>query len=343
VLRSDRPTRLPEVALDGVPGDGPRDAVGDLAAIVLDTVRQLVADLHPGTAGVTVHLDSALDADLGLDSLSVAELRARLEQACEVRLPDQALTLASTPADWVDVVVEARGHAVPPRSAPGEGLGWRPELGEPGRTDGPPGHAGTRGDVLGWHLEAHPLRVHVRLLDHSGPVVDVQEITYATLAQRALGVAQALAGRDVTRGDPVAIMLPTGADYFATFLGTVLAGGVPVPLYPPARPAQLADHLRRQVRILDNARAVALVTVPEARGLARLLHAHASSLRSVVTPTDLSGTPDPRSLHLGDPDDITLLQYTSGSTGDPKGVVLSHAHLLLTVALDDDVEVGVPR
>ena len=83
--------------------------------------------------------------------------------------------------------------------------------------------------------------------------------------------------------DRVAIMLPTGAEYFAAFLGVVIAGGIPVPIYPPARPAGLEDHLRRQVRILDNAGARFLVTVPEARLLARLVRSQVPSLEGIVT------------------------------------------------------------
>ena len=43
----------------------------------------------------------------------------------------------------------------------------------------------------------------------------------------------------------VALMLPTGADYFFGFFGILAAGGIPVPIYPPARPEQIEDHLRR--------------------------------------------------------------------------------------------------
>ena len=68
-------------------------------------------------------------------------------------------------------------------------------------------------------------------------------------------------------------MLPTSLDFFAAFFGILLAGGVPVPIYPPARRSQLEDHFRRQSRILANALATVLITVPEARGVARLLRA----------------------------------------------------------------------
>jgi acyl-CoA synthetase (AMP-forming)/AMP-acid ligase II len=57
-------------------------------------------------------------------------------------------------------------------------------------------------------------------------------------------------------------MLPTGFDYFVPFLGVVLAGGVPVPISPPARLSVIEEHLRRQAGLLQNAGATMLVTVP---------------------------------------------------------------------------------
>jgi acyl-CoA synthetase (AMP-forming)/AMP-acid ligase II len=72
-------------------------------------------------------------------------------------------------------------------------------------------------------------------------------------------------------------MLPTGRDYLTSFFGVMLAGGIPVPIYPPARLAQIEDHLRRHARILANAEAVFIITVPQAKGVAALLRAEAPS------------------------------------------------------------------
>ena len=74
-------------------------------------------------------------------------------------------------------------------------------------------------------------------------------------------------------GATVAIMLPTSLEFFYTFYGILLAGAIPVPIYPPARLSQLEDHLRRQCAILQSAQAVVMVTVPEARLLAGFLRA----------------------------------------------------------------------
>jgi len=82
-------------------------------------------------------------------------------------------------------------------------------------------------------------------------------------------------------------MLSTGRDFFVAFLGTLLAGGVAVLIYPPARQAGLEEYLHRQAGILRNALTVVLITVPEARLLGRLLRSQVPSLRQVVTTDDL--------------------------------------------------------
>ena len=187
--------------------------------------------------------------------------------------------------------------------------------------------ASTLIDALDWHVGATPERTHIRILDEFGRP---QDVTYQALHTEAAAVAAGLLARDVMPGDTVAIMLPTSREYFVTFAGVVLAGAVPVPIYPPARPSQLADHLRRHTGILTNARAAMLVTVPEAVGLGHLLRANVDSLRHIVVPESLAGAaggalPRPRSA------DLALVQYTSGSTGQPKGVALTHDNLLANI------------
>ena len=144
--------------------------------------------------------------------------------------------------------------------------------------------ASTLIDALDWHVGATPERTHIRILDESGGADDV---TYAALHREAAAVAAGLLARDVMPGDTVAIMLPTSRAYFVTFAGVVLAGAVPVPIYPPARPSQLADHLRRHIGILANARATLLITVPEAVPVG-----HAAALeRSTACATSSSPSP----------------------------------------------------
>jgi acyl-CoA synthetase (AMP-forming)/AMP-acid ligase II len=94
----------------------------------------------------------------------------------------------------------------------------------------------------------------------------------------------------VRPGDFVAVMLPTGLEFFHSFYGILLAGAVPVPIYPPTRPGQIEDHLRRQAGILKNCEAVALLSFDAARMVAHILSGLVPSLRTVTTPEELCRT-----------------------------------------------------
>jgi 1-acyl-sn-glycerol-3-phosphate acyltransferase len=297
------------------------------AAHVLELVRGLTAEVHPHASRLTVTLDSQFD-DLGIGSLELAELLLRVQHSFGVALPSTILADAETPRDLLRAVSQDNAAMVedvsvvsPPATAAGSPA---------------PLAASTLIDALEWHVGATPKRTHIRILDESG---SPDELTYGALHREAATVAAGLLAHDVMPGDTVAIMLPTSRAYFVTFAGVVLAGAVPVPIYPPARPSQLADHLHRHIGILANARTAMLVTVPQAIPLGHLLRSNVETLRHVVVPESLTGAsggalPRPRS------DDLALVQYTSGSTGQPKGVALTHDNLLANIrAMGQAVEV----
>ena len=290
------------------------------AALVLALVRGLVAEVHPHAPRLTVTLDSRFD-DLGIGSLELAELLLRVQDACGVALPPHILATAETPRDLLQAVEHS--HAFVSQ----QGAVVSPPAMVAGGPAPAPAAASTLIDALEWHVGATPERAHIRILDESGSTDDV---TYEALHREAAAVAAGLQARDVMPGDTVAIMLPTTRAYFVTFTGVLLAGAVPVPLYPPARRSQLADHLRRHTGILANAGAALLVTVPEAVPVGHVLRANVEGLRHVIVPESLTGAaggalPRPRST------DLALVQYTSGSTGQPKGVALTHRNLLSNI------------
>src|SRR5581483_11453472 len=169
---------------------------------------------------------------------------------------------------------------------------------------------------------------HAILLEDDRPT----PLTYAALAEGAQAVAVALQAGGVLPGQAVALMLPTGIDYLQTFFGVLRAGAIPVPIYPPSSMTQLEDHIHRHTRVLGNARATTLVTVPEAHAVATSLRARVPGLQHVWSGTELlqgsTFKPTPRVLTA---DSLALLQYTSGSTGDPKGVMLTHGQLLANI------------
>ena len=297
-------------------------------ARLLNLLHQVRAELHPGRAGERVpELDDSLDGKLGMDSLARVQILTRLEREFGVALPDRVAADADTPRDLLRALDAADSAEASPIK-----VGTHPPEPSSTHTQGAdvetPDVAKTLLDVLRWHADRQGDRLHIRLYQDDG---NGQTISYARLSAGASELAAGLIARDIQPGDTVAIMLPTGAEYFFSFMGILLAGGVPVPLYPPVRRAQLEEHLRRHQTILENCRARAMITVPEAMAVARLLQAPVQSLHAVATPAELMRAGERPHPHPAREADTAFLQYTSGSTGLPKGVILSHANLLANI------------
>ena len=291
----------------------------DQAKALLDIAGTLVAELRPGIRTV-VTLDSALDRDIGFDSLARVELVLRCERFFDVSLPERTLVTIETPRDLLRALSSAGAAPQPFAAADIREIAA-------GEVTDIPGHATTLLEMLDWHVSAHGGRTHIVLSEEAGEEI----LSYQTLCQGAEALAAGLQRHDLQPGQTVAIMLPTSRDYFYSFYGVLLAGGIPVPIYPPARLSQIGDHLRRHAGILNNAAATLLITVPEARPLAQLLKSLVASLRTVATVQELSTPGAGLARHVSRAEEIAMLQYTSGSTGNPKGVVLTHANLLANI------------
>lgn len=292
------------------------------ADALLSQVQEIVWELHPHMRDrVHVTLDSALDRDLGLDSLARVELLVRLEQSFGVSLSEETLAGVETPRDVLRALAEG--------SARGQRGAAIVAIDAAGPVEIPaPSDAGTLLEALEWHVRRHPERTHVHLHGEGG---QVENIGYRDLLDGGRAVAAGLQRHGIGAGQSVAIMLPTGADYLHSFVGILLAGGIPVPIYPPARLSQVEDHFRRHARILENAGVVCLITFASARQISRLLTSSVSGLRRIVTVAELGDAGLLAEASPAAPETVAFLQYTSGSTGNPKGVVLTHADLLASL------------
>ncbi|MCP3666601.1 MAG: AMP-binding protein [Gammaproteobacteria bacterium] len=289
---------------------------------LLTLVCQVAEELHPGLLkGFQPSLDSALDKDLGFDSLGRMELLSRVEQHFNIKLSDKVFITAETSGDLTAAILKASKSTSKFTS-------------ESRFTHKPvdkittPDRAETLVDVLNWHVESQGECCHIFLY---GDEDEPEQLTYAALADGAKRVAAGLRAHNLEPGDTVVIMLPTSRDYFFSFLGILLAGGIPVPIYPPFRLSQIEDHLRRHAKILANANPQMLITFPEAQKVALLLQSQVPEIRTVITAKSLSDHAPEQVLLTTKGSDIAFLQYTSGSTGNPKGVQLSHRNLLTNI------------
>lgn len=286
---------------------------------LLSILTRLVQELHPGRSAPTVTLDSRLEQDLGLDSLARVELLLRIERQLSMTAAEEAALGAQTAGELLQllgmkaptVALDSATQSVPDSAQIVE----------------IPHTAQTLNEVLRWHAERTPQRPYITFYTGDD---STQTLTFAELYNAATRVTGGLVERGVKPGQIIALMLPSGLEFFYAFYGILLAGAVPAPLYPPASRAQLEDHLRRQIGILDNAQAPILITVDEAKTYARLLQSQCPELRELCSVDELQRSEAVPPALLG-PDALGLIQYTSGSTGQPKGVMLSHANLLANV------------
>jgi amino acid adenylation domain-containing protein len=159
-------------------------------------------------------------------------------------------------------------------------------------------------------------------------------LTYGELDEkaRAIGV---LLKESFKYGDRVLLLYPPGLEFISGFMGCLYAGMIAVPAYPPD-PARLSRTLTRLQKIAMDAQAAAVLTTDTIVAGARTLAQHAAGLSSLQWLSSESIVPgygkEWRRPKVS-PDTTAFIQYTSGSTGDPKGVVLSHENLLHNAGL----------
>lgn len=297
-------------------------AAGSSAANIemrlLGMVRDLSVELRASAGNIDrLGLDHQLERDFGMDSLARVELLARIQHEFNVQLTEEVFATAETPRDLV-VQVKTAGGINLTSAVIAEAV-------QEDRLEVPPQNIQTLTGLINWHVAHHGDRTHITLYSEGE---QAHNISYRALQQEAQKLAAGLLALGLESGSRVAIMLPTCREFLAAFYGAIYAGCVPVPLYPPVRPSQLEDHMRRIAGIVANAGATVLITNSRAKIPGYLLRAQCETLHNVATVEELAAHETAPALPEVRPDDIAFLQYTSGSTGSPKGVTLTHNNLL---------------
>ncbi|WP_394849171.1 amino acid adenylation domain-containing protein [Pendulispora brunnea] len=183
----------------------------------------------------------------------------------------------------------------------------------------------TFGGVLCRRAELHPDALAYSFLGDGETETD--RLTFSELDARARAIAARLS-REGAFGRPVLLLYPPGLDYVAGFFGCLYAGAIAVPLYPPD-PRRVSRTLPRLLAVVADAGSELALTTDDIRVVLEGYVEQAPALRTmrwIVTDRGLDPAPhfDPRE----EPEGLAYLQYTSGSTGDPKGVMVTHANLL---------------
>lgn len=288
---------------------------------VLEIVETFVSELREDKTRHRVKLGDSLERDLGISSLERVELLTRLEQAFDIKLDDASIAKAETARDLSSAITIAN-----PRVAE-----TFPDIKPESTNIVVPTFARTIVDALKWHAERTPDRVHIYLREKDGHETP---LTYGNLWQSSMNVANSLAARGLGQQDTIALMLRTEMAFFSSFLGTLLAGCVPVPLYPPFRANRIEEYIQRQLSILGNANVKLMITFSEVEHLAKLLHSQLPALSAIVTTNSLlgEGANLPRlNVEQQKGNKPALIQYTSGSTGNPKGTLLSNTNLMANI------------
>ncbi|HEX5618850.1 MAG TPA: long-chain fatty acid--CoA ligase [Solirubrobacteraceae bacterium] len=166
----------------------------------------------------------------------------------------------------------------------------------------------------------------------------VQETTFADLATAAREIAAGLIAYGIHPGDRVAILGNTRPEWTLADFGAICAGATVVPVYHTNSPEECAyvlAHSEARILICEDA---------EQRDKVETVRAQLPALERVFTMVETTGSPSLDDLRAaGDarelpqiavsPDDAATIVYTSGTTGPPKGCVLTHANLLATMRM----------
>jgi fatty-acyl-CoA synthase len=250
---------------------------------VLEVVRGLLEELGSHGAVETLTVTSNLDRDLGLGSLERVELLTRIEAAFDVRLPDTLATEANTPEELIQAILNGPGATA---SEAEEFSALRASVTTNRLREESAESIAQKAETLVEVIRSRGVhdanRTHLIITGDDEQGEQAQTLTFGELYAAAQKCAEEMARRGVPAGGRVSLMLPTSREFFVCYAGILLAGAVPVPIYPPFRADRIEEYAERQSAILNNAEVCLLLTFRQAEAVAKLLKPRVKSLLGVV-------------------------------------------------------------
>src|ERR1700677_3243927 len=195
-------------------------------------------------------------------------------------------------------------------------------------------------DHLDRLADKHPDKLLYSYLDVNGD--PIESYTYASFLHRAQAISGHLRkeGR-FAAGDRLLLAYPPGLEMICAFFGCMRAGLIPVPVYPPSSRG-FQSALYKMVHIAKDCQAAGVLTSRDYHASLKTNLARSGVSTSGVDVDYISGLPwisteefvdtIPYDAAI-DPSKILFLQYTSGSTMEPKGVIVTHENILNTCPL----------
>jgi acyl-CoA synthetase (AMP-forming)/AMP-acid ligase II len=166
----------------------------------------------------------------------------------------------------------------------------------------------------------------VRFLDRNERA---ETLSYADIHTRALRIAGGLEALGLRPGDRAAIILPTSPRFYDAFFGAILAGVIPVPLYPPVRLGRLEEFHARTTAMVEACGARIVLTENRIRRLLGETIERSRPALGCIALDDFEGC-ETEAFERG-PDDVAFIQFSSGTTRAPKPVALTHRQILANV------------
>lgn len=159
------------------------------------------------------------------------------------------------------------------------------------------------------------------------PGEEARSYTYAQLYQACLRRAAAYRAEGLGKGDRLAMIVPQAEDFVLSFLGATLAGVIPVPMYPPVALGKVESYTKNAEHIVTSSGARALLTTKQVRTIVGSLREQGTVEKLLTLESLPIDAPTAGVEATVTPEDVCFLQYTSGSTSAPKGVIVTHGNL----------------